>query len=200
MPNTRSVFVLATAMAVCALVPVQVSAALVTWTFSGEVTNAESPNGIGVGAGDPITGTATFDDALVPAAGAFYLEVDSDPVFDLTFDLGAFGFSAADDQGFGLGYPLLVFDAGQLTGFEFLASFPSPHDTLAFDVVAASVLVTDDADGFREVAAGVITAFTPPTAPPPPPTHVPEPATTAALGIGAAWALTYARRRRGRGE
>ena len=125
----------------------------------------------------------------MPAAGAFYLEVDADPAFELTFSVGGFSFTATDDVDYGAGYPLLAFDAGMLVGVEFLSYFPPPDDALAFDVVGADVLITDDADGFRQVAAGSITAFAGP-----PMVSVAEPATFPLVLL--AWPVIEAIRRR----
>ena len=89
------------------------SAALVSWTFSGSLAWAEPGNSLGLLAGDPIAGHATFDESLVPPTGQFFLAVDEDPAFELAFSVGSFAFTALDDVDYGTGHPILVFEVGE---------------------------------------------------------------------------------------
>ena len=125
----------------------------------------------------------------MPPVALFFLAVDEDPAFELAFSVGGFSFTAFDDADYGFGYPVLAFNGGVLVGVDFLGYFPPPDDALAFDVAGVDVLITDDADGFRQIAAGSITAFSGPSV-----VSVAEPATFPLVLF--AWPLIAAIRQR----
>lgn len=97
----------------------------VTTTVTGNVLFADAANPFGLTTADSVTAVALYDDSLIPAAGAFILEIDSNPGFELTITLGSFVFEETDDDQFGSGHPSLTFNDGALVGIEFeIDGFP----------------------------------------------------------------------------
>lgn len=112
-----------TAAALLMAASISAHAALVTTPFTGTIEKALAGNPFGVGVGDTVFASATYDDALVAATGISVIEIDSNPAFDLRVTIGSTVITADQDIGYGFGYPRLEFTDGLLTGVDIRAQF-----------------------------------------------------------------------------
>lgn len=94
------------------------NAVLVETTVTGIVELAEPTNPFGLSVGDFVTAVTVYDDALLTGVGVEMVEIDSDPLFSLTIEFGAFTFTEDLDSDFGTGKPELNFDGGELSGID----------------------------------------------------------------------------------
>ena len=98
---------------------VSAQAISVTTTVNGSVAVAVTDNPFDLMVGDSVTAVAQYNDSVIPDAGVFILELDSNPAFSLTLTLGSFTFQETDDDEFGSGSPKLQFLDGALLGIDF---------------------------------------------------------------------------------
>lgn len=96
--------------------------ALVTEGFTGIITFGAAGNPFG-SAGDPVSGSTTYDDDLLTGVGAESIATDSNKDFDLTMFIGTQIFEEFQDVDFGGGFPLIQFTDGVLNGFDSVVDF-----------------------------------------------------------------------------
>jgi hypothetical protein len=162
------------------LSPVQpADAELITQDFAGLVRFAEPGNPFGVDVNSPINISITFDNALLTGVGEEFIEIDSNPAFDLSISLGVLTFVASDDGLFGSGFPKLGFLDGELATIDFTVDFSFGSFSNLTLLVFDSLEIIDNANLDRVLVAGQL---------------IPEPSSLVLLA-GALVALGAARRR-----
>ena len=115
----RNVWSVGVSVSLGLLIVASAQAMSVTTTVNGMVTLADINNPFGLMAGDAVTAVAQYDDAGIPATGAFALDLDSNPAFSLIITLGSFVFEETDDDRFATGFPQLQFLNGDILGINF---------------------------------------------------------------------------------
>ncbi len=148
--------VLATALAVVCFAGAGVvgarpaSAALMTFALTGEITAVDPGSVPGLVVGDPVTGSVTFDDALVTGAVLDFVPLDGSAGLpggglELTFPAGLVLTEADDPRG--TGFPALVFTGGSFFGVDFVAL-----GLAAFGATGLDVTVIPDFAAFEPPA------------------------------------------------
>ena len=137
------ILALACAVGGAMAMPAPAHAVLVMTSFEGTVTLDNSgTNPFGLTNGDPIFGTAIYDDALVAGVSTNEaIGIDGLAGWDFTITLGSFSFSQSDVTG--PTFTTFFFNLGQLDGIVF---FIEPIDIGAF-----TNLVIEDFDGGRSL-------------------------------------------------
>lgn len=111
------------ALALCAFG--SANAALVNFTLTGYVDDwADSGNAFGVGLGDPIYASGTFDDSVL-SSGSGTVSFGTGSGNSMAITVGSQTFSAADDVNFATGFPQLSLLSGAFDGLNFYADFGS---------------------------------------------------------------------------
>ena len=151
------------------------NAAPIMQTISGVITSAEVANSVGLKVGDTLTGTVTFDSALLTGVGQKVLTPRTDPVLALRITLGSLVFEAGDDDEFP-DFPELEFVDGRLVDLDFLVEFERNGEQFEISLSGGKITIEGGreqiiADGDFSIDRAVA---------------IPEPATLALLGFGLA--------------
>lgn len=162
-------------------------ATLVSTDFSGTVTlDNGGDNPFGLLIGDSVSGSASYDDALVTGGDPDEMHtIDGLSGWSFTVTLGSFTFTEADVTD--PSYTTFFFNLGVFDGIRFYIE--------PIDIGSYSNLTIEDFDGGRSLFAEEFVAnpvvyleadwdFANASTPVPVATAVPEPATLALLGIG----------------
>jgi hypothetical protein len=145
-------------------------------TISGIITSAEVANTLGLKVGDTLSGTLTFDSALLTGSGQEFLTPETDPVLTLRITLGSLVFEAGDDDEFP-DFPKFEFLDGKLIDLDFLVEFERSGE--AFEISLRDGKITIEGGREQIVAEGEFDINLGVAA-------VPEPMTLALLGFGLA--------------
>lgn len=160
-------------------------AALVTDSFTGNLTFLEIANPFGLNAGDTISLDVMYDDSVITGAADEDFSVSNYADWDFTITIGTFSFSQADVND--PSYTNFWFDGGDFDGIEFYLEDVTVNGTpniLIEDYaqsrsifgetfpVASTVYFEADWD----FTSGSVTPYVPPTTPGGPGATVPEPA------------------------
>lgn len=174
--------------ALLAAAPLAAPATATTIAFSSALDFAATGNPFGLSAGDVVTGSVSFDAALIPAGGFGSLTPAEDASLAFSIVLGSLTLTAQDATGAGGVFEVFFFD-GAFDGFTFsgvtqevVPGFPIP--TIGVDLAASFF-------GGAQLTISDLTAFVGPT---PVPyafgtaslAEVPEPATLLLFGAGLA--------------
>ena len=148
----------------------------VNFSIQGTVENASAMNIFGLSVGDSIFANATFDDSLI-ASGDVEFGTDGNAFGSpLTFTVGSQTFVESDDEDFiGGSFPLLEFNAGLFSDFDFLSDLFDAEEGLEFVGRNAA----DDEIGSINGTFDASTASISPVV-----ASVPEPSSMLLMGLG----------------
>ena len=109
----------AVGLALCLGLAGPAQAALVQTTINSTVDFAAPLNPFGLSIGDTVTAVAVYDDVSIAGVGIEMIQIDSNPMFSLAIQFGAFSFVEGLDDSFDSGKPELNFNNGDFSGIDF---------------------------------------------------------------------------------